>query len=171
MGTCDICGATSPVELVKIDGANMYACPRCSKFGEKVEFSPTRATGRKIPPKPATVMRTPRTPVHRTSRMRTEKTIIENYGKKIQNARKALGLTRKELGEQIFEKETLLARIETERIIPDDKVVEKLEQKLKIQLLEEMEEPISGDSIQEPVFTGKSATLGSIARIKRRKKE
>ncbi len=170
MGTCDICGATGPVELVKVDGANMYACPRCSKFGEKVKQTPNRGTRRNTTPKMATKKAPPKQ-FSAPRRIRKQKRVVENYGTKIRTARQAMNLTRKELGAQIFEKETLIARLETEKIVPTMKVVEKLEQKLKIELLEEEEEPISGAGQQELEFSGKGATLGSIARIKRRKKE
>ena len=60
--------------------------------------------------------------------------IVPDFGKRIRKAREAKGLTAKELAMKIFEKESLLHRIENQAIKPSDLMIEKLEKQLGIQL-------------------------------------
>jgi ribosome-binding protein aMBF1 (putative translation factor) len=66
----------------------------------------------------------------------------------------------------IKEKETLLARIETEKVLPTDRVIQKIERELDIELKTE----ISEENTAADDFIPRSTTLGSIAKIKRKKK-
>jgi len=54
--------------------------------------------------------------------MKEEETvIIDNYGKKIIEARKKINLTREEFAKKINEKESVIRRIEAEGMEPDEK--------------------------------------------------
>jgi uncharacterized protein (TIGR00270 family) len=83
----------------------------------------------------------------------------------IQEARRERGLGRAEFAQLIKEKETLLARIEMEKVIPTDRIVSKIERELSIILITEMTE----ESSTVDDFIPRATTIGSIAKIKRKK--
>lgn len=94
-----------------------------------------------------------------------DKILVDGYGQLIQEARRKQGLGRAEFAQMIKEKETLLARIEAEKVLPTDRVVAKIERELEIELKTEVTE--EGSIIED--FIPKSTTIGSIAKIKRKK--
>ncbi len=67
--------------------------------------------------------------------MKEEETIlIDNYGKKIIETRKKINLTREEFAKKINEKESVIRRVESEEMRPNDKLIEKIERFLDIKL-------------------------------------
>ena len=92
--------------------------------------------------------------------------MVDNYGQKLREALAEKGISRKDLAMNIGERENLLARIESEKIVPEIKVIQKIERELNIILTEEPEEVSVADFLSSPTAT----TLGSVAKIKRRKK-
>lgn len=100
-----------------MEGTILEVCEGCSKFGELVETRPVRM------PK-----------VRRTPKLKEETIIIDNYGKKIIEARKKINLTREGFAKKINEKESLIRRIESEVMRPNDKLIEKIERFLNIKL-------------------------------------
>ncbi len=102
----------------KVEGTILEVCEDCSKYGELIETKPIR------------IVR-----VRRKPRMKEDETIIiDNYGKKIIEARKKINLTREKFAKKINEKESVIRRVESEEMEPDDKLTEKLERFLKIKL-------------------------------------
>jgi putative transcription factor len=62
--------------------------------------------------------------------------VVPGYGRRIRNARDAMGLPLKVLAERINEKESTLFRVENEKMLPNDTIVRKLEKELNIKLTE-----------------------------------
>jgi putative transcription factor len=60
--------------------------------------------------------------------------LVEDYGKRIQQARMQRGWTREELARRVFEKESVIQRIESNSLTPSDELIEKLERVLSIKL-------------------------------------
>lgn len=149
---CEICGKKiigRPIRT-KIDGSVMQTCQDCSKFG-KVQREPQR-TG-----KPTTTPRRPRF-------TEPSQEVLEDFNTVIRLAREKKGWSREDLAEKIYEKVSVINRIESGRMIPDIKLARKLERILKVRLLEKVE-------LEKPEGLGsqgvKGATIGDIARIKR----
>ena len=118
---CEICGKKvigKPVRT-KIENSIMSTCNECSKFG----------TIQREPPKPN------RGPASRVSagRRRTFRSqeptheVIEDYHKVIRDAREKKGWSREDLGEHIYEKVSVINRLESGRMVPDLKLTRKLE--------------------------------------------
>ncbi len=123
---CEICGReTGKGKLVNIDGSTMVACQQCANFGKEVEQpqeqKPIHAR-RVLPPK------------FQEQELDLGLEIVPDFGKRIRKAREAKGLTVKELAMKIFEKESLLHRIENQSKKPSDQMIEKLEKQLGIEL-------------------------------------
>ena len=163
--TCEMCGSETFTTLVEIDHVELYACSKCAKFGKPVT--------KRTPPVKQRYKRKPtQSPVRQKVSTRKapvkdflhDKILIDGYGQLIQEARRERGIGRAELALLIKEKETLLARIETEKVIPTDRVIAKIERELDIELKTEISE--EGSSTDD--FIPRSTTIGSIAKIKRK---
>jgi putative transcription factor len=109
-------------------------CGQCSKHGTIVWEEPTPRT---VAPKPKISAQ----PLKTQSRKPAEPTVdvslelIENFDVQIRQAREKLGLTHKEIGKRINEKVSLLKKIETGKMTPDNKLAAKIEHALRVKLL------------------------------------
>ena len=91
--------------------------------------------------------------------------IFEDYNVIIRKARESKGWTREELGAKIYEKVSVINRIESGKMEPDIKLAKKFEKTLGINLIEKY------DEMDLESFKSSAAgpnTLGSVVKIKRR---
>lgn len=165
--TCEMCGVEAPVILVEIDHVELYACHKCARFGKPITRRPKKKISKfttvSQPQKklPSRSIKTPKKDfLH-------DKILVDGYGQLIQHARQKRGLGRAEFARMIKEKETLLGRIESEKVLPTDRIVAKIERELEIELKTEVSD--EGSIIED--FIPKSTTIGSIAKIKRKKRD
>jgi len=89
-----------------------------------------------------------------------ETIIVDNYGKKIIEARRGMNLNREEFAKKINEKESVIRRVESEEMEPDEKLTEKIERFLEIKLRKTYEET----KIAEKARRGK-LTVGDIIEV------
>ncbi len=167
-----MCGREGPTQRVMVEGAPMLVCSNCSRFGKPIETQkrerPTSSYSKQAPSVPPSQKQRARRPkTTYTQRKKAEKVLVEDYGQVIQNAREALGYGRREFAQQIKETESLLSRIEKQRLIPSDRVVKKLEKYLEIELYVDPLD-ISIDSEKERSF---QTTIGAVVSVKKRKNE
>ncbi|MFQ6051888.1 MAG: multiprotein bridging factor aMBF1 [Candidatus Hydrothermarchaeota archaeon] len=150
---CEVCGAEikGQARVVFIERTEMKVCNRCKKFAEKntmrIFKQPLKRT---IKPKPRKVSK-------------EEYELIENYGTTIKKAREKREWTQEDLAKRLNEKTSVIARIETEKMIPDENLLKKLERLLEINLRQEMRENHLGVA-----SSARSLTLGDIAKIKKK---
>ncbi len=108
---------------VVIDGNVYSVCPECAKLGKvigKVEY------GRREEPK---------RPILEPEFDETmQEMLVPDYGEVIKRARQSRGMSRKELARALSIREGLLAKIENQELIPEDKIRRKLEKFLGIKL-------------------------------------
>jgi putative transcription factor len=152
---CEVCGKSiwKPF-LVKIEGAEMKVCKTCSRFGSKKEKGKGSPEEKKF------------TPSKKLSDTKPKKTpeLIEDYSRVIMDARETMDLSREKLGEKISVKASVIARLESGRMSPDEKLIKKLDRALGIKLLEETKEepmPLSNKAKEE-------LTIGDIIKIKKK---
>jgi putative transcription factor len=149
---CEICGKKivgKPVKT-KIESSIMVTCNECSKFG-KVQREPPKA-------------RKPR-PVRRSPKFREpSEEVIEDFKDIIREGRERKGWTREVLAEKVYEKASVVNRVESGKMVPDIKLARKLEKILDVTLIEKTD-----DGKQEDLGprARRGATIGDIARIKR----
>ena len=149
---CEICGKKivgKPMKT-KIESSIMTTCNECAKFG-KIQREPAKPRKRR--------------PVNRAPRIREpSEEVVENYNKIIRDAREKKGWSREELAEKLYEKSSVVNRIESGKMIPDIKLARKFERTLNIKLIEKIE-----DSATEDIgpSSARGTTIGDIARIKR----
>ena len=158
---CEVCGRkihTDPVRA-EIEGAKLTVCVECSKYGrvitrEEADVALNAAAKSSAPVAIHIQKKKPEARVELTQEM------VEGYPNKIRQAREKLGLSHEDLGKKINEKESVLRKLETGKMAPNNMLVTKLEHVLKIKLLA----PISEDKVPQ-VQTSKTAgelTLGDL---------
>lgn len=147
---CEICGDEEGEYIAEIEGARLHVCSRCAKLG-KIVYSPS--TARRAPPKP--------------HRKEDELELVEDYGEKIRNARRKMGIPVSVLAERINEKESFLERIEKEKTLPNEKVARLLEKELGIKLLTTA--PAAEGEVKKE--EKKELTLGDIIEIEKKEEE
>lgn len=130
----------------EIEGTILEVCENCLKFGEnlgEIQTSEVKA------------------PVKIKSEIREETVFVDNYGELIVESRKKMNLTREEFAKKINERESLIKRIESEKMRPDDKLTEKIERFLGIKLKQLFE----SKHLEKKPMKGE-LTLGDIVEVK-----
>lgn len=129
---CEICGREiiGREHKIIIEKAKLMVCYQCSKHGDLIHEKPLSKT---------LILRKRYPPLKRKRKKSSYKDtvnseLVENFGGKIREARERLELSHKELSKKINEKISVLKKLETEKMIPDQKLVSKLEYALKIKL-------------------------------------
>ncbi len=159
---CEICGKqvsdTNPTRA-KIEGSVMIVCKECAKLG-KIQKAPPKPKFRKSnKPKKNNKSK------QNYSKDEPKEELVDDFNTKIRKARESKNLSREELGQKIYEKVSVINRIESGKMIPDLKLTKKLEKALNIKLIENVEK------LDLSQFTGNSTqgrTLGNVVKIKKR---
>jgi putative transcription factor len=84
---------------------------------------------------------------------------VKDFSTRIREARMGLDLSQEELGKQLNEKWSVINKLETGDMRPDDKLVAKLERALDITLREKLK-----PTEVEKKTTGKALTIGDLIR-------
>ncbi|WP_407414365.1 multiprotein bridging factor aMBF1 [Methanobrevibacter sp.] len=159
---CEICGKpvseTNPTRA-KIEGSVMVVCKECAKLG-KIQ---------KAPPKPKFQQnkKGKKTAQPKRNYRNDDPTdeLIEDYNIAVRNAREAKNWSREDLGKKINERVSVINRIESGKMTPDNKLTKKLEKALNITLLES----IGNEDLNQFINNSSGErTLGNIVKIKRK---
>ncbi|MGC8678341.1 MAG: multiprotein bridging factor aMBF1 [Fervidicoccaceae archaeon] len=161
---CELCG--SPISgrsyKVTIEGVSLTVCEKCyrkqsakvqekASLQEKNQRQPSQTMQKKPQPK---------------IKQEVELEVVEDYAKRIREARERLGINLLTLSQKVMEKETVLKRIEQNRLRPSIDLARRLERALGIRLLEPVvdEAQIKTSNIEED----SSITLGDIVNIRKK---
>ena len=148
-----------------IEGAKLTVCSRCAKHGKFVREerkSSTPFPRKRTPIKPSTLKPKGRNiqplPVESTLEL------IEDFHIKIREARETQRLSHEDLGKKTNEKVSVLKKLETGKMTPDNKLATKLEHVLKVKLLisaSEKKVPIT----KIPKVPSRKLTLGDLIKL------
>ncbi len=136
---CEMCGKdSSGTKAMMVEGTRLMLCPDCAKFGD--EYKASSKSGGSAPSRTVIEERLDR----REKRMQTRDVyssaetveIIDDYGNVIRRAREAKGMDLEQFAKSIQEKKGILAKVESNNLVPDDKLRAKLEKALGIKLTE-----------------------------------
>ena len=134
---CEMCGSESAIlSSRKISGSVIQVCSSCVALGS--EPTHRESIGHR-----AYVAQTlqKRNLNRRYSDIETDdKVLIRDYGAVVRKAREKLGLDHATLASRISEKKSILTSVEVENMRPNEKLVKKLENFLKIKLMESVED-------------------------------
>ena len=164
---CEVCGRKihgAPIRAV-IEGAKLTVCVECSKHGkiirdEEIEF------GQRAPKKPlkSVPFIQKKKPVQ--AKVEITQEVVEGYDSTIRQAREKLGLSHEELGKKINEKASVLSKLETGKMTPNNMLVTKLERALKIKLLVPIKEVEISHGF--PKSPNRETTLGDLIRLNKK---
>ena len=169
---CEVCGRRihgKPLRVI-IEGAKLTVCSPCSRHGkiiweEEPTLKPALAKTKAIalPPKIQRVKTS-------ETKMDVSLELVEGFEAKIRHAREKLGLSHEDLGKRINEKVSVLKKIESGKMTPDNKLATKLEHALKIKLLvPASEEKLPKTQLAKP--TARELTLGDLIQLNEKDKE
>jgi len=166
---CEVCGRRiiGPPYRANIEGANMLVCNECAKLGSIVWEAKTEPRMKKVARRMPTPMLPPRTqpPLSVTETL----DLVDGFGTKVRQAREKMSLTLQGLGKKINEKVSVLRKIESGKMTPDNLLAEKLEHALRIKLLV----PVSEPKVPAKALGARPAspTLGEIAQVKKEREK
>jgi len=137
---CELCGKEAgPVKPVFIEGTKLHVCQNCMRFGEEYKTQ----GGRPNAPAPSASVIEERLQ-RREKRMQTKDVyadtqsteIIDDYGRVIRDARTAKGMDVEQFAASINEKKGIIAKVEANDLVPDERLMRKIERALNIKLTE-----------------------------------
>jgi len=136
----------------------LEACPECAKFGEDRGSAPSDGStgGNRAVIEQRLERRQKRMGTKDVYAQAKSVEIIENYGTVIRKARESKGMDLEQFSKSINEKKGTMAKIETNDLIPDDKLAKKIERALDIKLFD----TVSSGLIQSSGGSGGKMTLG-----------
>jgi putative transcription factor len=164
---CEVCGHkihTEPITAI-IEGARLTVCVECSKHGKIVtqdDYTPkakSTAAAKPAPHLPFMVQKRTEIP-----KVQITQEIVEDYSTRIRQAREKLGLTHEDLGKKINEKSSVIGKLETGKMEPNNILATKLEHALKIKLLT----PVTEEKPQQPTLkktADREMTLGDLIQL------
>jgi len=167
---CEVCGRKihGAPTTSKIEGAIMTVCVECSKHGRMVTREEVELAQRipKTKITPITMV-----PARKKIEAKVEITqeMVEGYDQKIRQAREKLGLSHEDLGKKINEKASVLRKLETGKMTPNNILVTKLEHALKIKLLVPITEEKATQTI--PKAPSREITLGDLIQFDKKGRE
>lgn len=166
MMICEMCGKEVPVtKPMMVQGAKLNLCQNCARFGDEYKQT-SSSSGSPGAPVSKTVIderlqRRERRMQTRDIYSTTTRELIDDYGTAIRSAREAKGLDLEEFAKSIFERKGTLARIEMNDLVPDDKLIAKLEKALNITLKEDVQ---SGGAVGKGNQKSDGMTLSNFIR-------
>jgi putative transcription factor len=133
MASCEICG--TPIldygEKVYVEGNLITVCKTCSKRGKPLKNQ--QEIQRRPTMRPKKIEKLDKITFDDSA------VLINNFSEVIRNSRMANGLTHEQLGLLIKERVSLLRKIESGTLKPDERLTRKLERFFRINLYTEVE--------------------------------
>jgi putative transcription factor len=166
---CEVCGRKihgTPINAV-IEGAKLMVCAECSKHGKIISEEEADLRQQQLKkPSPATPLVQKKKVAPASVEITQE--VVEGYHVKIRQAREKLGLSHEELGKKINEKASVLSKIETGKMAPDNVLAAKLEHALKIKLLVPVKDEVAPTMLKAP---NRETTLGDLIELNKKSAE
>jgi len=170
---CEVCGrhiTGKPFKAI-IEGARLVVCSECAPLGslswELKTPQPAKPTVK--PQKPQRWQK--RAAVKPSSPLETTLELIEDFGNRIRQARETQRLSHEDLGRKINEKVSLLKKLESQKMKPDNRLAEKLQHTLKIKILIPPSEEKLPKSLLTTTPPSRTVTLGDLIQDKKKQLE
>ncbi|MBN1214013.1 MAG: TIGR00270 family protein [Candidatus Lokiarchaeota archaeon] len=165
---CPICGGIiwGRGYPTLIEGAKIDVCQNCAQHGKKI-YSPQKKTFNKI--NYSNQKKIPSKKVQGFSERTTkpELEIVDDYFEKIRKIRQKNNLTQEQFAQTIHEKESLIKRIEANKVVPSLELAKKIENEYQIKLIHQ--EDVADVKTDKYMKKNKGSTLGDLAFIKKKK--
>lgn len=160
---CEMCGKdVTFCKKVTIEGVHLEVCAECAKFGTEARKEAPKPEG----PKPIITQRLEVREKRGKPRdiyvAGEAEELVDDFAKRIRSAREKRGMSQKDLAMKINERVTILSKIETGDMRPDEKLISKLQKELGVTLKEKVA-PILAAKESGP----RPLTLADMIRIKK----
>lgn len=165
---CEMCGKEMASLLpVRIEGTILSVCRDCARFGDNV-----KAGGGKQQTAEHSVIqarlqnrerRMKSKDVYETGEESIE--LAEDYSKRIKEAREKMGWKQEELAAKMNERESIVHKLESGGMHPDDALIKKVEKTLNIKLKEKVMITSAETSVK-----GQGLTMGDLLKDAMKKK-
>ncbi|MEF8848133.1 MAG: multiprotein bridging factor aMBF1 [Candidatus Thermoplasmatota archaeon] len=167
---CELCGKKGQCKPAILDGVKMMLCPNCQKIhGVKTlsgDLKSTTSTDNiSVKERLKRIKKIRERDVYQEHDM--NKTLINNWNEKIKKARQKQNLSREDLGNKVNIKTSAVKKIENKALRPSDKVAEKIEKILKINLFMNLEE--TQTKTQKTDVKSRGLTIGDLIDKKQNK--
>ncbi len=170
---CEVCGRRIIGKSYKaiIEGARLVVCGECAMLGsiswEIKTPKPRKRPGklRKLLGRKSRVSSRPQSPLEPALEL------VEDFGTRIRQAREAENTSLEELGRRINEKVSVLKKLESNKMAPDNNLAEKLQHVLKIKLLVPTIEGKIPKQFSTLSSKSQTVTLGDLVRNKKKPSE
>jgi len=130
MTECEICGAKirGHPHYIQIGASKLRVCEACARYGTAV----TEPERRKSSFSSISTMSARQRDMYQMDiAIEEQEPVMDDYGRKVKEAREKAGLRQEELARMINEKHSLLRKIENETITPTEEVRMKIERVLR----------------------------------------
>jgi len=143
----------------------MVVCGNCAKLGSGYwEERPQRRVKRTAKPLPKISVSGKKQPPALAEALE----LVDDFSQRIRRAREGMELSHEDLGRKIGEKVSVLRKIESGKMTPDHRLVEKLQHALRVKLLVPPSEPKAPPTaLSQP----REVTLGEVVLLKKKKTE
>lgn len=164
---CEVCGGLiyGRGKNIIIDGARLKVCSKCVlSTNYASQTYKQQPLGKK---KTAVPKFSPRRAIRKgKDTMHEDLTLVEHYNSLVRKSRENIGLTHDELSRKIGEKASLLQKLETGKMVPDQTLIKKLERALKIKLVQPLPRiAVEKKFIKKPF----ELTLGAVVSLQKKK--
>lgn len=147
---CEMCGKHDNLVDILVEGSVLSVCKKCMKYGTIIKKSSIAIK------KPKEI------------KLEEEREFITSeFPDKIKNAREKLNLTQEDLAKKISERESIIKQLEQGHMKPTFSLAKKLEQYLKIILIESSipKEELKNAKID---FLDSTLTIGDLLKLKKK---
>ncbi|MFH1424919.1 MAG: multiprotein bridging factor aMBF1 [archaeon] len=133
---CELCGKElRRVRKIKTEGSILSVCDDCVRYGEEVQFSVPQPVSKSSKSVSAPKFSQPQSQPSYSDEP-GELELVENYSELIRNVWNRSGKKKDEFAQMLNEKESVINKLMSGSMVPDDKLIKKLEQKLGLKLRE-----------------------------------
>jgi putative transcription factor len=167
---CEVCGKRiyGGGRNIIIDGAKLKVCSECARSSTPApQTYEVQETVVNIFPKAIKVRHSLAPSRDITPTISEDMEVVKNYGGLVRSAREKIGLTHDELSRKIGVKVSVLQKVETSKMVPDQDTARKLEHALKIKLLQPVSKVPIEDEFKKPPT---ELTLGDMVFVQDDKK-
>lgn len=155
---CELCGREVGKRFsVKIEVSTMEVCGGCVRYGEKITAPKAFIRG---PSGQSPIRKTSSTPIK--DFMGPD--LFDDFPNIIRVTRERKGMTQEQLGKLINERESVINRMESGKMRPDEKLIRKLESTLHVKITGKVE----GEKVSAQRPDKRELTLGDVVKIKRK---
>ena len=158
---CEMCGKEASLRKTKVEGAVLNLCKECQQTG-KVIGSSGKSSGSSGKSSGGRKRRK-----RRRKPREQQKHLVRDFDEKVKQTRESKDISIEDLAEKMKVKESVVHRIESGKLKPDEKLAKKIKKSLGLDLYRE-ESELDYESRDNGRRKSSKNTIGDIAKVKKK---